>query len=204
MIAKTIREKSTKEIRSALAKSNADGFSPTITLIFISVKQDRKAVCELLDADNIDVLGSTSCLGIYQWSSVRRRNCTVAFSNYQKNATAYSLGMSLMLGQSAVKEQQIGIEKTLTGQNNYKPTVSITTKKADNQIKIKVSDNGNGIPKDIINKIFQPFFTTKPTGQETGLGLSLSYDIVRMTGGEITLETFEGKGSTFTVTLPSN
>jgi C4-dicarboxylate-specific signal transduction histidine kinase len=63
-------------------------------------------------------------------------------------------------------------------------------------------DNGNGIPQKILDKIFQPFFTTKPTGQGTGLGLSLSYDIVKAHGGELKVETKEGEGSTFIITLP--
>ena len=67
---------------------------------------------------------------------------------------------------------------------------------------ISVKDNGNGIPKNIVDKIFQPFFTTKPTGQGTGLGLSLSYDIVKAHGGEIRVETNEGEGSEFIVQLP--
>jgi signal transduction histidine kinase len=66
---------------------------------------------------------------------------------------------------------------------------------------VSVSDNGPGIPSSIIDKIFQPFFTTKPTGQGTGLGLSLSYDIVKAHGGTITVESEEGKGSTFIITF---
>jgi len=65
-----------------------------------------------------------------------------------------------------------------------------------------VSDNGNGIPQKVLNKIFQPFFTTKPTGQGTGLGLSLSYDIVKAHGGEIKVETKEWEGTTFIIQLP--
>jgi two-component system, NtrC family, sensor kinase len=76
----------------------------------------------------------------------------------------------------------------------YEPTVSVGTKKSGNSVLITVSDNGNGIPKKIVDKIFQPFFTTKPTGQGTGLGLSLSYDIVKAHGGEIKVETKEGEG----------
>ncbi len=67
---------------------------------------------------------------------------------------------------------------------------------------ITVKDNGNGIPKNNVDKIFQPFFTTKPTGQGTGLGLSLSYDIVKAHGGEIKVESKEGEGSEFTIQLP--
>ena len=65
-----------------------------------------------------------------------------------------------------------------------------------------MSDNGNGIPESIKEKIFQPFFTTKPTGQGTGLGLSLAYDIVKTHGGEIKVETKEGEGTTFIIKLP--
>ena len=76
------------------------------------------------------------------------------------------------------------------------------TKKLNDRIEIRVEDNGNGIPQNIIDKIFQPFFTTKPTGQGTGLGLSLSYDIVKAHGGEIKVETKEGVGAEFIVRLP--
>ncbi|MEP7228891.1 MAG: tetratricopeptide repeat protein [Ginsengibacter sp.] len=84
----------------------------------------------------------------------------------------------------------------------YEPIVSISTKKADGQVEIRVKDNGNGIPQSVVDKIFQPFFTTKPTGQGTGLGLSLSYDIIKTHGGEIKVETNEGEGSEFIITLP--
>ncbi len=87
------------------------------------------------------------------------------------------------------------------GDNHYKPTVSISTKKLNDKIEIIVRDNGNGIPQKIVDKIFQPFFTTKPTGQGTGLGLSLSYDIVKAHGGEIKVESKEGKGTEFKVDL---
>ena len=85
---------------------------------------------------------------------------------------------------------------------SYQPTVSVSTKKSGNSVIITVSDNGNGIPQKIVDKIFQPFFTTKPTGEGTGLGLSLSYDIVKAHGGEIKVETEDGKGSKFTMELP--
>ncbi|MCO5286178.1 MAG: ATP-binding protein [Chitinophagaceae bacterium] len=86
--------------------------------------------------------------------------------------------------------------------NFYEPTVKVATKKYGNKILISVKDNGNGIPSTIKDKIFQPFFTTKPTGQGTGLGLSLSYDIVKAHGGDIKVESEEGEGSTFIVALP--
>jgi two-component system, NtrC family, sensor kinase len=85
---------------------------------------------------------------------------------------------------------------------NYEPSVTVTTKKINNKIEIFISDNGNGIPLNIINKIFQPFFTTKPAGQGTGLGLSLSYDIIKAHNGEINTETKEGEGTTFIIELP--
>jgi len=78
----------------------------------------------------------------------------------------------------------------------------VVTKKVADKILISVVDNGNGIPKGIVDKIFQPFFTTKPTGEGTGLGLSLAYDIIKAHGGEIKVETKEGEGSEFVLQLP--
>ena len=89
--------------------------------------------------------------------------------------------------------------------NGYEPTVEVLTQKIDDKIEIKVKDNGNGIPKKVLDKIFQPFFTTKPTGQGTGLGLSLAYDIItKGHGGELKVETREGEGSEFIIQLPTN
>ena len=85
----------------------------------------------------------------------------------------------------------------------YKPCVIISTKKSGDKIIITVSDNGMGIPPAIVNKIFQPFFTTKPTGEGTGLGLSMSYDIITKShGGELRAKTTEGLGSDFEIILP--
>ena len=84
----------------------------------------------------------------------------------------------------------------------YEPTVSVGTKKINGKVEIKVNDNGNGIPQKVLDKIFQPFFTTKPTGQGTGLGLSLAYDIVKAHGGDLKVETKEGEGSEFIISLP--
>jgi signal transduction histidine kinase len=95
-------------------------------------------------------------------------------------------------------------DKIKTAEKNYQPTISVQTKRINNNVEIKVSDNGNGISENIINKIFQPFFTTKPTGQGTGLGLSLSYDIIKAHGGEIKVETKEGEGTEFVLQLPAN
>ncbi|MEO6818804.1 MAG: ATP-binding protein, partial [Ginsengibacter sp.] len=85
---------------------------------------------------------------------------------------------------------------------SFDPTVTIVTRKLEGKVEIGVSDNGNGIPQNIIDKIFQPFFTTKPTGQGTGLGLSLSYDIVKAQGGEIKVESTQEKGTEFIIVLP--
>lgn len=84
----------------------------------------------------------------------------------------------------------------------YEPTVSVRTKSIGDKIFISVHDNGNGIPQKILDKIFQPFFTTKPTGQGTGLGLSLAYDIVKAHSGTLTVETKEGEGTAFIIQLP--
>jgi signal transduction histidine kinase len=87
---------------------------------------------------------------------------------------------------------------------DYEPTVWVSTKKVDGKIQIRVKDNGIGIPKQVLDKIFQPFFTTKPTGEGTGLGLSLAYDIVtKEHGGELLVETKENEGTTFIVQLPT-
>jgi two-component system NtrC family sensor kinase len=93
-------------------------------------------------------------------------------------------------------------EKTKLRVMNYEPIVTISTKKIVRGIEISVKDNGSGIPDSIKDKIFQPFFTTKPTGQGTGLGLSLAYDIVKAHGGEIKVETKDGEGSEFIIQLP--
>jgi len=96
-------------------------------------------------------------------------------------------------------------EKNKKNENGYEPTVTITTLKDNGRIEIKVRDNGNGIPQKVLDKIFQPFFTTKPTGQGTGLGLSLAYDIItKGHAGELKVETKEGEGSEFIIQLPAN
>ncbi len=93
-------------------------------------------------------------------------------------------------------------EKKKQSDESYQPTVSVTTKKSGNRVFITVIDNGNGIPADLQKKIFQPFFTTKPTGEGTGLGLSLSYDIAKAHGGDIKVKTEAGVGTEFTIELP--
>jgi ligand-binding sensor domain-containing protein/signal transduction histidine kinase len=92
-------------------------------------------------------------------------------------------------------------EKKKSAGVGYEPTLWVSTRMMNGQIEIIVKDNGNGIPQKVKNKIYQPFFTTKPPGQGTGLGLSLSYDIAKAHGGEIKMETKEGEGTTFTIQL---
>ena len=100
-------------------------------------------------------------------------------------------------------------EKKKQSGNEYEPTVTVSTscshllrRGVGGEVSINVKDNGKGIPQKIIDKIFQPFFTTKPTGQGTGLGLSLSYDIIKAHGGEIKVKSKEGEGSEFIIQLP--
>ena len=96
-------------------------------------------------------------------------------------------------------------EKTTLRQaqgDSYEPTVTLSTRNLNGKVEIKIRDNGNGIPQKLLNKIFQPFFTTKPTGQGTGLGLSLSYDIVKAHGGDLQVRTKDGEFSEFLIQLP--
>jgi len=139
----------------------------------------------------------------------------------------YEANLDETIGQIKIVPQDIGrvllnlfnnafyavTEKKKENVSGYEPTVTVTTKQIETNIAadigqreggvlVTVADNGNGIPDDVLKKIFQPFFTTKPPGEGTGLGLSLSYDIVRAHGGEIRVETAPGEGSKFTIALP--
>ena len=93
-------------------------------------------------------------------------------------------------------------KKTKQANGAFKPHVSVTTKKVGNRLELSVKDNGIGIPQNLLDKIFQPFFTTKPAGQGTGLGLSLSYDVIKAYGGEVKVETKEGEFAEFIIQLP--
>ena len=95
-------------------------------------------------------------------------------------------------------------EKQKNAIEGYDPTVSVSTKKVNHELEITVADNGNGIPENVLDKVFQPFFTTKPTGQGTGLGLSLSYDIIKAHQGKISIKNTPGTGAEFIITLPIN
>ena len=96
---------------------------------------------------------------------------------------------------AVAEKQKLSIE-------GYQPTVTVRTKKVNGEVEISVADNGNGIPEKVLDKVFQPFFTTKPTGQGTGLGLSLSYDIVKAHGGDFKVKSKEGEGSEFIIQIP--
>ncbi len=93
-------------------------------------------------------------------------------------------------------------EKAKASQNGYKPQVTVGTKKTETGLEISVADNGGGIPESLKKKIFQPFFTTKPTGSGTGLGLSLSYDVIKAHGGELKVNSTEGEGTEFFIRIP--
>ena len=93
-------------------------------------------------------------------------------------------------------------ERKKAADKSYQPHISIKTKKINSKAEIIITDNGGGIPQSIIDKIFQPFFTTKPAGEGTGLGLSLSFDMIRAHGGEIRVETKDGEGTSFIIQLP--
>ncbi|MGE5448014.1 MAG: ATP-binding protein [Bacteroidales bacterium] len=95
-------------------------------------------------------------------------------------------------------------EKKKQELDGYEPTVSVHTNRAGNKVMISIKDNGNGVPYTILDKIFQPFFTTKPTGMGTGLGLSMSYDIIKAHGGELKINTKEGEGAEFIIELISD
>ena len=118
----------------------------------------------------------------------------------KRNIVAQDIGRVLL---NLINNAFYAVSKRQEAEGNEdEPTVSVTTKKSENSVLITVSDNGGGIPDSIKEKIFQPFFTTKPTGSGTGLGLSLSYDIVKAHGGEIKLIGREGEGSKFIIELP--
>jgi signal transduction histidine kinase len=93
-------------------------------------------------------------------------------------------------------------EKQLQHEQGYVPTVTVATRKSGNHVEIIVKDNGNGLSQSVLDKVFQPFFTTKPAGEGTGLGLSLSYDVVKAHGGELKVDPSEGEGTEFIIILP--
>ena len=93
-------------------------------------------------------------------------------------------------------------EKKRNHPDGYNPEVTVSTRKSGDLVEIRISDNGVGIPEKLLQKIFQPFFTTKPSGEGTGLGLSLSYDIIKAHSGELKVNTKEGEGTVFTIQLP--
>ncbi len=117
------------------------------------------------------------------------------------NNAFYAVNEKVKSETSNVKESSSHVSHFTS---HYEPLVTVSTKNLGDKIQISVKDNGPGIPDTIKEKIFQPFFTTKPTGQGTGLGLSLSYDIVKAHGGELKVETRDAEGSVFILLLPTN
>jgi signal transduction histidine kinase len=115
------------------------------------------------------------------------------------NVVAPDIGRVLL---NLINNAFYAVNERAKTEEGFKPLVSVSTKQVGNKVEIKVADNGNGIPEAIKDKIFQPFFTTKPTGSGTGLGLSLSYDIIKAHGGELSVDTIQGKGTTFRIILP--
>jgi len=109
------------------------------------------------------------------------------------------------LSSEAERRRALSSEALAQEDPEFRPLVVVTTKYLEDNIEISIKDNGGGIPETIKDKIFQPFFTTKPTGEGTGLGLSLSYDIItKGHGGELKFETNEGEGTRFTISIPLN
>ncbi len=136
--------------------------------------------------------------------------------NHSFNADMYT-SFDASIGKIQVNRQEIGRvllnlfnnafyavgEKKTKMKDNYEPIVTVNTRLSGNSIIIEVKDNGMGIPEKVKDKIFQPFFTTKPTGEGTGLGLSLSYDIItKGHNGLITVDSAEENGATFIIQLP--
>ena len=145
----------------------------------------------------------------------------LAFHGYRAKDKSFSSGFKTHLDKSLPKAnvvpQDIGrvllnlinnaffavSEKSKEQNKDYKPFVTVSTLANGNRLIVKVEDNGKGIPANVKNKIFQPFFTTKAAGEGTGLGLSLSYDIItKGHGGDMKVETKEGEGTTFIIQIP--
>jgi len=127
-----------------------------------------------------------------------------AFFAVAKQSEIFNLESErLRLRRGGQPDKQDDVTLSLSKGTSYTPLVTVSTKKIGSNIEIRVTDNGTGIPQHIKEKIFQPFFTTKPTGQGTGLGLSLAYDIVtKVHSGKLVVDSEEGKGTTFIVRIP--
>lgn len=157
-----------------------------IRLAYISIiAKDKDFICEIhTDFDNR--IGKVNIIP-QDIGRVLLNLINNAFYAAQAKASAFAKAMA---------------DDSTKAADKYEPVVSVSTKKSGDEIEILVADNGNGIPRKILDKIFQPFFTTKPTGEGTGLGLSLAYDIVKAHSGKIRVETVEGEGTTFIISLP--
>ena len=158
------------------------------------------------DFSNINML-TDECLQLsYNGLLAREKSFTAilqvnfdAAISEQKNVPGDISVVLLNLFNNAFYAISEKVKKQIPG---YEPILSVTTKKMGGQVEIRVKDNGTGIPQNVVEKIFQPFFTTKPTGQGTGLGLSLSYDVITSHGGQINVNTREGEFTEFDIQIP--
>jgi len=149
-----------------------------------------------------------------------REHANLAYHSARATDSEFQLtieeGLDPSLGEIEVVSQDLGRvvlnmvsnacyatdEKRRQGARDYEPTLRIETQETDGRVLIRIRDNGNGMPQEVIDKIFNPFFTTKPTNKGTGLGLSLSNDIVREHGGKIRVESKPGEYTEMTIDLP--
>ena len=131
-----------------------------------------------------------------------RAECTAYFDETIPDLPVVPQDIGRVILNLANNAFQAVAEKSKVAGTEYSPGVTMSTGVEGKHVFIRVEDNGPGIPAAIADKIFQPFFTTKPAGKGTGLGLSLSYDIVKSHGGDLQMETTEGAGTTFIITLP--
>lgn len=123
------------------------------------------------------------------------------FINFSINFNAWEVVFSQSINPSLKFR---AVYRTAKDSKNINSEIFVCIKNSDNNVEIPIKDKGSGIPAEIKDKIFQPFFTTKPTGSGTGLGLSLSYDIVKAHGGELMVESQEGTGSEFFIHVAAN
>lgn len=193
-----------KEIKENLSKISLHGKrADAIVKSMVEHSRTTSGVKELTD---INALIESSLQLAYHGYCSKEKNCTCELKTVldgtlpHVNIIPQDIGRVLL---NVFNNAFYAVnEKLKTDTKGYKPIVRVTTKNLTNSLKISIVDNGIGIPAGIKDKIFNPFFTTKPSGKGTGLGLSLAYDIVKAHGGEIKVESEEGKGANFNLTLP--
>ena len=201
------------DIENNLGKINHHG--KRADLIVKGMLQHSRTSTGQKEPTNINTLADEYLRLSFQGMKAKDRNFNATLeTDFDETLSADKAG----IGQVNIIPQDIGrvllnlynnafyavAEKQKTSNEGYQPTVSVTTKKVNGEVEITVADNGNGIPEKVLDKVFQPFFTTKPTGQGTGLGLSLSYDIIKAHRGKIEIRNKPGEGAEFIITLPIN